>query len=265
MVSKYLLNTERQGRKRLQIQHGLYVEESKKLLKLAKLQPGMRGLEIGCGAGDMTSVLYEITGEQGHLLSMDISDEQITFCKSKFKKNTGIEFEQMDIMDIDSIGNNFDFVYCRMVLHHIGEANMAIKKMVNCLKSGGVLICEEPSLLDGAYCYPKIKSIDKLKSLLWSLFDGNQKDSDIAYRLRNEMIKNNLDVIHHEVFLPILKTKEERSLYKMGINEIGESLLKSHFLSDEEYQEMCFDFDKLIASDFNVSWLRMHQAIGRKN
>jgi hypothetical protein len=79
------------------------------------------------------------------------------------------------------------------------------------------------------------------------------------------MIKNNLDVIHHEVFLPILKTKEERSLYKMGINEIGESLLKSHFLSDEEYQEMCFDFDKLIASDFNVSWLRMHQAIGRKN
>ena len=94
-------------------------------------------LEIGCGKGRHTFYASKYAKE---LIAVDFSQAiDVAYQNNKALKN--IHFIQADIYHLPFLPNNFDFVYCLGVLHHLPTPEQGFKEILKPLKkNGGVLI-----------------------------------------------------------------------------------------------------------------------------
>ncbi len=51
-----------------------------------------------------------------------------------------IEYLNMSMTDIDTLGKKFDLIYSSLAFHYIEDFESFVKKMYNCLNDGGVLL-----------------------------------------------------------------------------------------------------------------------------
>ena len=263
-MSGYVLSTNEFARKRLEIQHNLYLDSSLELLGKANIKEGMKCLEIGCGSGDMTCEIAALIGEEGKLFAIDVSEEQVKASKTKARDFHNIFFKTMGLEDIDEIGERFDFIYCRMVLHHLNNPSDAIRKMVACLNDNGILVCEEPPLLEGTFSYPFSPALEELEKLVHACFEANHKDWRIGYRLAEEMQNCGLSIQNESLFQPMLSTMEQKMLYIMGMNDIRPQLMQTNLVSETEFELLKQKLMELVTSVNSITWLRMHQCVGVK-
>jgi ubiquinone/menaquinone biosynthesis C-methylase UbiE len=261
MSANYILNTNNQARDRLTLQHQLYAKSSINLLKVAEISKGMTGLEIGCGSGDMTLELAELIGAEGSLIAVDLSQDQLDHVQNVTKTHKNIRFKQWDINYLSDLGEQFDFIYCRMVLHHVKDAYSAILQMKSCLKPGGIIICEEPSIFDSTFCSPPSKAYEQFTQWIRSCFTLNKCDFEIAHRLEQECSAAGLDVKHHSLFQPLLRTAKEKQIYSMALQDVTPQLLNLNIATKEEIDALSQDLVTLANTESTMSWIRMHQII----
>lgn len=263
MSSNYILNTNDQARERLTLQHKLYVNSSLELLHKAGIKPGMKGLEIGCGAGDMTQELAHLVGSQGELLTTDFCPDQIAYVKNITHDFKTIRYKVWDVNQLSQLNETFDFIYCRMVLHHLANSAVAIAEMKKCLKPDGVIICEEPSIFDSVVCYPESKEHQQFVSYVQTCFHQNKKDYKVAYRLEQEFRGAGMEIISHGLYEPLLTTSDEKKIYPMALNDISTQLIDSKLATKEEIDSLSQGLMDLAKSETTLSWIRMHQVVTR--
>lgn len=170
MPSTYILNTNDKARERLCLQHQLYAKSSLDLLSEVGPSAAKTALEIGCGSGDMTLELAKLIGREGSLLTIDLSQDQLDHTQQRTRTYSNIRFKVWDVNHLSDLGEKFDLIYCRMVLHHVADARSVILQMKNCLNSGGFVVCEEPSLFDSTFCSPPSPSYDQFTQWARSCF-----------------------------------------------------------------------------------------------
>ena len=99
------------------------------------LEKGNSILDIGCGDGYGTQKLhntgYKTTG-------IDLSGEMISLAK-KYAESKPISFFQADINELPFERESFDAVMCINVLEWTEDPYMALRKICNVLKKGGML------------------------------------------------------------------------------------------------------------------------------
>lgn len=81
------------------------------------LKKNSKILEIGCGIGTLTSLLYKFISK-GHIVAADISDESINVAKKRLGISSRIDFKVTDMSDF-KYENKFDFIILPDVLEHI--------------------------------------------------------------------------------------------------------------------------------------------------
>lgn len=97
-------------------------------------------LEIGCGTGKNTEWLIN---KGQNILSIDISDEMLAIARQKIKSEN-VLFIKADIMESwEFTSDTFDLVVCSLVLEHIENINVIIKRISERLADGGVLYIGE--------------------------------------------------------------------------------------------------------------------------
>ena len=78
------------------------------------LQPGSRGLDIGCGIGDPALLLADATQPGGHVTGLDISWPLLEYARRKASQSTladHIAFEQSDMRDLPFRRSTFDWAW----------------------------------------------------------------------------------------------------------------------------------------------------------
>ena len=107
------------------------------------LTPGMKVLDIGCGAGTVDFYYakkgYQVTG-------IDISNKAIESCQ-KTAINLGLrnlKFEVLNFPNEIPMGN-YDFIIFSEVIEHLEDDTLALKKIHRLLKRGGILFLTTPS------------------------------------------------------------------------------------------------------------------------
>lgn len=261
MTDTYILNTNDQARERLIIQHHLYANNSISLVRNAGILKGMKGLEIGCGSGAMTRELADLVGPQGSLLSIDLSQEQVNYAQETTQEYTNIVFKAWDVNYLLDLGEKFDFIYCRMVLHHVADAHSVILQMHRCLNPGGIIICEEPSLFDSTFCSPHSNAYIQFTQWVRACFIQNKRDFEIAYRLEQEFSSCNMTIKHHSLYQPLLRTPQEKQIYPMAINDLYQQIIDLKIATVDEINSLSSQLIQLAQSDNTMSWLRMHSIV----
>jgi len=105
----------------------------------AKIQPGMRVADLGCGSGKTTHCLNELVQPGGGVIGVDISEQRIRYAREHYRAE-GLTFVRKDIREsLDDLGL-VDFIWIRFVLeYHLGHGLEILKNVTRILRPGGIV------------------------------------------------------------------------------------------------------------------------------
>ncbi|RYH08094.1 class I SAM-dependent methyltransferase [Tropicimonas sp. IMCC6043] len=105
----------------------------------ARLDPGWRMLEIGCGTG---STALEHAPHVGEILAIDFAPAMIEICREKAAA-AGIDNIRFETATIDSLQiapGSFDAALAMSILHLVEDRDAVIAKLFDALRPGGLFV-----------------------------------------------------------------------------------------------------------------------------
>jgi SAM-dependent methyltransferase len=107
--------------------------------------PGWRCVDVGAGAGDVSTALAAVVGREGRIYAVD-SDPQARDEVAASAASTG----QAQIVAITQAGEDLalpepvDLAFCRFLLMHVDEPARVLQKMASSVRSDGFVVAQEP-------------------------------------------------------------------------------------------------------------------------
>src|SRR4051812_35538290 len=141
-MSKYVLDHHLEGeRARLALMSRLLDPMHRRQVEELGIGPGARTLEVGCGNGSISAWLAARVGPGGRAVAVDLDLSLVD------ARAPGLELRQADIVAAPIDPGSFDLVTARAVLHHVADADAAIRNLVAGLAPGGAILLIEPDFL----------------------------------------------------------------------------------------------------------------------
>jgi len=117
-------------------------------LVMPELLEGMRILDLGSGAGRDCFLLSQLVGEQGHVLGVDMTDEQLAIANKYIDYHTdvfgfnkpNVAFKKGYIEHLDELGlddNSIDIIISNCVINLSSDKDAVLREANRILKPGG--------------------------------------------------------------------------------------------------------------------------------
>ena len=115
-----------------------------------ELLEGARILDLGCGSGRDCYALAQMTGEQGYVVGVDMTDEQLAIATEYIEHHrqqfgyatANTEFRKGYIEQLDQLGledNSFDIIVSNCVINLSPDKDAVLREAWRLLKPGGEL------------------------------------------------------------------------------------------------------------------------------
>ncbi len=143
--------------RRLSIQHQLYGPFTRQFLIAAGLAPGMRVLDVGSGAGDVSMLAAELVGGKGEVIGVETNPQSVATARARVgeARYENIRFELGDVREAISDGD-FDAVIGRFILMWVDDPVVILRRAKELLSKNGIVSttrCKTShKLLLGTYC-----------------------------------------------------------------------------------------------------------------
>ncbi|MBI3662599.1 MAG: methyltransferase domain-containing protein [Acidobacteria bacterium] len=112
-------------------------------LDLARVSPGERVLDVGCGTGSLALAAKRRVGAGGAVHGVDAAAEMVARAKQKaVREGLEVTFDVAPAQALPFPDGAFDLVLCTLMMHHLpdGGRKQAIAEMRRVLKPGGRLL-----------------------------------------------------------------------------------------------------------------------------
>jgi len=114
---------------------------SYRLIGDARISPGQRVLDLGCGTGYPSILAAQAVGSSGAVVGLDLSENMLAVARRKAEgagvKN--ISFHANDVSSLPYEAASFDAVISRFCLMFLPDIHGALKEISRVLKNGGYL------------------------------------------------------------------------------------------------------------------------------
>ncbi|KAG8832285.1 hypothetical protein FRC17_001567 [Serendipita sp. 399] len=120
-------------------------EFTRPVLDLLQPTDGERILDLGCGSGELTKVLMEVVGANGHIVGIDSSPNMIEKARRNGVTHTRVMDAQKVVLDVDGDlkAGSFDAVFSNATLQWCKESpSSVVKHAWDALKPGGRFVVE---------------------------------------------------------------------------------------------------------------------------
>jgi len=104
----------------------------------AGVGPGMRILDLGCGAGKTTQILHRLAQPGGQVVGLDWSQDRINYAVEHYS-GSGISYVRRDAREaLDDLGG-FDLVWIRFLLEYHTQSCDIVGNAYRVLNPGGTI------------------------------------------------------------------------------------------------------------------------------
>ncbi len=132
---------------RLEVQGAALAPATRMIFAEAGIRPGMRILDLGCGAGDVTFVAAGLVGPGGSVVGVDRSPEALARARLRAGQRglTQVQFMEGDLND-PAPGGPFDAIVERLVLWLVPDPAALLRRQATVLRPGGLVVPIEADL-----------------------------------------------------------------------------------------------------------------------
>jgi len=119
---------------------GVNGSNSRTIAEMAKIKPGDKVLDVGCGTGDLTLTAANYVGASGSAYGIDAAPEGIEIARTKAKRSGAHAIFDVGLIEnLDLPDATFDVVISRLVIHHLPDdlKRRGFSEIYQLLKPGG--------------------------------------------------------------------------------------------------------------------------------
>ena len=159
--SSYALGHSDRELKRLAHQAQVFAPFTRQLFEQAGIGPGMRILDVGSGAGDVSFLASEFVGPNGEVVGVDreVAAVECAVARAQDQGMSNVKFLEGDptVMDFEQ---PFDAVVGRLVLMYYPDPVDAIRKLARHVRRGGLIVFQEFDM-ENACSFPTAPTFDR--------------------------------------------------------------------------------------------------------
>ena len=182
--ANYILGHSQQEIERLLHQAAVLEPITKRLLCSAKIAPGMRVLDLGCGAGDVTMLAAQLVGETGSVVGIDRNQKILALARERSRERglNQVRFQQADVESFPS-EEGFDLVIGRYILMHQADPVQLVRSAARLVKPGGAIGFHEVRLTGRIDSLPFLPLWQTTGDLILTGFRSALAHYDVSERL----------------------------------------------------------------------------------
>ena len=240
---------------RLRMIERVFDPASRRRLLATGLQASWRCLEVGPGAGSIMNWMGEVVGPTGHVVGVDLDPK---FLSEVERPNVSVV--RADIRTAQLSQQSFDVVHARYVLIHLADHEVALTKMLDCLKPGGWLVLEEPDFsasrgITGEE--DELASVHKVNQAIAKMYATLRMDHALGLKLPALLQRCGLQDIAVENEAPLCAGGSGMAtVMKMSAEQLREKYLATGIVGPSDLERYC-----RFAIDPN-SWAIYYATIG---
>ena len=133
---------------------------TRRLLQQLDLSANLKGLDVGCGSGDVMRLMAELSGPSASMTGIDINGRSGQEALQVLQETTPGQFRfiEADLNDLDAVpGAPFDLTFARLILLHVQDPVRLLQRMATWTKPGGIILVQEyDSCAMGIYPEPEV-------------------------------------------------------------------------------------------------------------
>jgi ubiquinone/menaquinone biosynthesis C-methylase UbiE len=146
--SDYVLGHSQREIRRLMSQATMLRPVTERLLQNVKIGPGMRVLDLGCGAADVSLLAAELVGSTGSVVGIDRNEKVLAVAaeRARVAGFQQISFQEASLETFSS-SEPFDLVIGRYILIHQSDPVGFLRAAARLVKPGGCIAFHEIRLI----------------------------------------------------------------------------------------------------------------------
>jgi ubiquinone/menaquinone biosynthesis C-methylase UbiE len=151
----YVLGHGSEEHRRLILQSRFVGELTEIVFARAGLAQGMRVLDVGCGAGDVSLLAAAFVGTNGSVLGIDQAPASVSLARER-AKTAGLDNVRFEVARLEEFrdGGPFDALVGRLVLLYLKEPAVVLRQLAGLVRPGGIVIFHEMEMTT-ARCVPE--------------------------------------------------------------------------------------------------------------
>jgi ubiquinone/menaquinone biosynthesis C-methylase UbiE len=163
----YVLGSSPRELSRLSLQGQIIRPITERLLRQLGIREGLRVLDLGCGAGDVSMLAAEMVGPAGSVIGIDQSVEAIGRAEARVRAS-GYQQVSFCVSSVEEFSSAelFDVVIGRYVLIHQPSPSDFLRAARRHVRPGGVIGFHEISCHHELYSLPKAPLFQRMAKLL---------------------------------------------------------------------------------------------------
>jgi SAM-dependent methyltransferase len=132
---------------------------------LARLRPGLRVLDVGCGPGTITVDLAARV-RSGEVVGIDAAADVVLLARQEAERRgqANVRFETGDVYRLGFADGTFDVVHAHQVLQHLSDPVAALAEMRRVCRPGGVVAARDGDY-GGFFWFPSDPGLDEWQDL----------------------------------------------------------------------------------------------------
>jgi SAM-dependent methyltransferase len=195
-VTEYICGHSAQELSRLAVQGAFFEAITRRAFGRAGIAAGMRVLDVGCGAGDVSLVAADLVGPDGRVIGVDRAPEAVGAAADR-AAHRGAHQATFQVADLASLALDapVDAVVGRFVLMHQPDPAAALRQAATHVRPGGLVVMIE-SHLDAAaaavYASPRSPTYERILRWMIAVIDASGAHPGMGLRLRSTFLEAGL-------------------------------------------------------------------------
>ena len=264
-LNSYVIKGGEEGRARLGVIARALAPTTSALFDRVGAIGGGFTVDAGCGGGDVSFLIAERVGPQGHVFGFDLDETKLALARAAAKERGlyNLTFRAADVLAPWPV-RNAQLVYMRFILTHLADPDVLIGRALQALAPGGVLVAEDIDI-DGAFWDPPCRALERANDLYREVVWRNGGDPLIGRRLRRLFEEAGFPKVETALAQPFGCEGDAKETARLTFSHIADAVLAAGLATPDEIGALQQEIDAFTErSDTTISTPRIFQAWARK-